>query len=685
MVAEVPLAGLSFDARPFASTTEQTMTATTHRLISILAAIGLVASTAIAQAPRAPEERPAVPAAGLVITKAMAGKQDVTKVLVSKVKDNRLVVVATGEFLGVRDVENPIVVEYVLDGKKQSVELSAIPGDTLNAATPGADWVKGVAVLGAGKKVPDGPLAVKLAIYGKSGGWVDVTDACNAAIANHELKIVASDKLVAGDPPSGVKIMLVSYVLDGKEGTKACDQNQELAISTSIATAPQEWDALPGLKATFSRKIEARNTDLNRFIPADGNTVFNATGLMREWPKDGPKELWRLKTGPSIGATVESGGRAFAAGQLDGKQWAYCLDAKTGSVVWKAELAPEFMVQSHWWGTVASPLVDGDRVYYIPYQRDGDYTTGGGDVYVQKPELCHLVCLRASDGKELWRSGGGIPLVNGFSTPLVVGGTLFVLPHRTEEKPVLLALDKVTGKVLWTGKDQGLNYGGTNFAGASPTYLELDGEGQLVFGHGGQQVVGVSTKDGSILWSIERQMGHGLLASAVAASNRVLLSCGENRFSMCVELKKRDGKYVPGIEYQDSKNQVNWFHTPSIHDNAVYGFGSYRLQCTSLESGKVLWEQVDRKSWDTRQQLIVADGLIFALTTGKELVMAEANKNGYQELGRVRHGLEMGHTQQPTLANGRLYIRGFDTVVCYQLTESLLESTPDVGSSVMPR
>jgi hypothetical protein len=180
-------------------------------------------------------------------------------------------------------------------------------------------------------------------------------------------------------------------------------------------------------------------------------------------------------------------------------------------------------------------------------------------------------------------------------------------------------------------------------------------------------------------------MAHGLMASAVAASNRVLLSSGEKRFSTCIELRKRDGRYVPGIVYEGSKNQLNWFHTPSIHDGAVYGFSSYRLQCTSLDSGEVLWEQFDRKNWDTRQQLIVADGLIFALTTGKELVMAEANKTGYQELGRVHHGLEMGHTQQPTLANGRLYIRGFDTVVCYQLTESLLESTPDSGSSVMPR
>ena len=98
-----------------------------------------------------------------------------------------------------------------------------------------------------------------------------------------------------------------------------------------------------------------------------------------------------------------------------------------------------------------------------------------------------------------------------------------------------------------------------------------------------------------------------------------------------------------------------------------------------------MWEQFERRDWDTKQQLIIADGLIFGLTKAGELVMAEANKAGYKELGRVRHGLEIHHTQQPTLANGRLYIRGLDTVVCYQLTEALLGGTSDTGSAVPAR
>gem|GEM_PF-2289639 len=608
----------------------------TRRILSTLAVICLVTSTAIA------EERAAIPTAGLTITKAMAGKVDVTKVLAAKVKDNRLVIVATSAFLGVDAGNDKIVVEYVLDGRPQTIELSAIPGDELGVATPGADWVKGVAVLGASKPLPATGLGIKFAIYGKREGWVDVTETCHAAIANNKLTIVASDQL-AGDPSSGSgKIMLVSYVLDGNEETKSCEQGEELTIPTD---AQQAWDALPPLKATFSRKIEARNTDLNRFIPVDGNTVFNAAGLLRTWPKDGPKDLWRLKTGPSIGVTVESGGRAFATGQLDGKQWAYCLEAKTGKIIWKTELGPEFMVPSHWWGNVASPVVDEDRVYYIPYRRAGDPRTQGG-------EKSPLVCLRVSDGKELWRSGGDIPFVNGFSTPLVVGGTLFVLPQI--EKDILMALDKVSGKVLWTGKERQPKHGGAPYAGASPTYLELDGEGQLIYGLGNEEIIGVSVKDGSILWTLPRVMGHGLMASAVAVSNRVFLCSGENRFSMCIELKKREGQYLPEILYQSSKEQLYWFNTPAVHDGAVYGFGSFRLQCTDLATGELMWEQVERRDWDTKQQLIIADGLIFGLTKAGEFVMAEANKAGYKELGRVRHGLEIHHTQQPTLANGRL-------------------------------
>jgi hypothetical protein len=67
--------------------------------------------------------------------------------------------------------------------------------------------------------------------------------------------------------------------------------------------------------------------------------------------------------------------------------------------------------------------------------------------------------------------------------------------------------------------------------------------------------------------------------------------------------------------------------------------------------------------------MCVADGLIFALTRSDEVVLAEASRERYRELGRMRPGIELGRQQQPTIANGRMYIRGEKAVVCYQIAE----------------
>lgn len=90
---------------------------------------------------------------------------------------------------------------------------------------------------------------------------------------------------------------------------------------------------------------------------------------------------------------------------------------------------------------------------------------------------------------------------------------------------------------------------------------------------------------------------------------------------------------------------------------------------TSDSTGSNLWKE-ESKEWSKGQQVVVADGLLFALTRNDELVMAEASRKGYKELGRVPLGIHMGsRPQQPTIANGRMYIRGTTSVICYRITE----------------
>jgi outer membrane protein assembly factor BamB len=131
-----------------------------------------------------------------------------------------------------------------------------------------------------------------------------------------------------------------------------------------------------------------------------------------------------------------------------------------------------------------------------------------------------------------------------------------------------------------------------------------------------------------------------------------------------------DGKITYRERYLSTQLQNNMYNTVAIYEDAVFGFGggakAGSLQCTNLEDGRLLWEHKHR-DWTKDQNLVVADGLIFAITSGGELVLAEASRNGYQELGRVKVPADLEKPQQPTIANGRLYIRGTNAVVCYQV------------------
>ena len=60
--------------------------------------------------------------------------------------------------------------------------------------------------------------------------------------------------------------------------------------------------------------------------------------------------------------------------------------------------------------------------------------------------------------------------------------------------------------------------------------------------------------------------------------------------------------------------------------------------------------------------LIAADGKLFMTTIKGELVIARANPQEYQELGRKQL---LGSTRQaPALAGGKLYLRDSREIVC---------------------
>jgi outer membrane protein assembly factor BamB len=410
---------------------------------------------------------------------------------------------------------------------------------------------------------------------------------------------------------------------------------------------------------------EGGNTDLPRFLPNSGNSVYQAAGLLRRWPPEGPKELWRVEVGWGKAAVVESAGRAFTAAETDEKQWAVCLDPETGRTLWKRLLLPQ--KNRHFeWGPVTSPVIDGDRVYFIPYANHE------GDVWEMRGPI---ICLRTDDGEELWRADQTFWGTEA-STPLVVGDTLYVGADNPQ-RVVLVALDKTTGKLRWSTVAESQRNRELG-APASLTYQVVEGVPQVIVAtYGTREVLGVHAETGEIMWRYPypAPIILGLISTPVAVGPRLLLSAGEGRgrnFFACLEMTAADGKITHREVYATDEVQTNMYNTPAVYDGAVFGFSgndkSGFLEATNLEDGRLLWRH-NGKDWTNDRNLSVADGLIFAVTKNDELVMAEASREGYRELGRVAVGAELGRPQQPTIANGRLYLRGSTTVVCYQVAE----------------
>ncbi len=420
------------------------------------------------------------------------------------------------------------------------------------------------------------------------------------------------------------------------------------------------WLAAVFLLGLASCSAAAAEGSLGRFLPVNGNNVYPSHGLLRAWPANGPRELWRVSLGLGKSAVAETPGRLFTMFESDGQQFAVCLEPTTGRTLWRRLLVPngnKHVVK----GPVCGVLADGDRVYCFPYVSEN------GDMW--KPRA-PCICLNAEDGREIWREALAYNCSEG-TTPLIVGDMLYVGGGGREN--ILAAVDKRTGRLVWkVAEDRDAGHKEVYVTGASLIYQEVGGVPQIVVSVFRNDLMGVHARDGRVLWhwKLEKATSSGMVPTPVAIGTRLFISASQNAvdYSACLEMMIRDGGITPKLVYESTQLQCNNYHTPSVHEGAVFGFGrgtnKPALQCTSFDDGRLLWEE-ETPDWKRDRQLTVADGLIFAVTVRDELVLAEASRTGYRELGRFDPKIKMGLPQQPIINNGRLYLRGDEVLACF--------------------
>src|SRR5580765_1712468 len=262
-------------------------------------------------------------------------------------------------------------------------------------------------------------------------------------------------------------------------------QNQPTIMKASNQNHSRNSILLIGVSLLASQ-LQAKDWPQWRGPHRDG--ISQETGLLKEWPKDGPKLLWQVKDiGAGYSTPAIVGDRLYLVSNegLE-NEFALALSTKDGSRAWSAPLGKvgNSKQQPSYPGSRSTPTVEGDVLYALG--SDGD-----------------LVCLDKTKGKERWRRNlrtdfGGKPGEWAYSeSPLIDGNALICTPGGSNA--TMVALNKKSGEVIWKcavpGDDEA--------AYASPIAIEAAGVKQYVqFVRKG--LIGVEAKTGKFLWCYEK-------------------------------------------------------------------------------------------------------------------------------------------------------------------------------------
>lgn len=381
---------------------------------------------------------------------------------------------------------------------------------------------------------------------------------------------------------------------------------------------------------------------------ADRTGVSRETGLLKEWPKGGPPLVWKAK---GLGAGYSSpsvvGDRIYTVGTRNKDEYALALRASDGKALWETKIgsmAKGGPAGAAYPGPRASPTVDGDRIYVLGSSGD-------------------LACLD-TNGKVVWRKHlvndlGGKPGIWDYSeSPLIDGDVLICTPGGA--KSSLAALNKSTGDVIWISEVPD----GGEAAYASAVIANAGGTKQYVqFLRNG--VAGVSAKDGKFLWLFGRDVGSTNCSTPIVRDDLVFESHAGPSASGCALLRLIPESPGYKVEYFQKKALNNHHGGVVLVGDCVYGTTGQSLACVDWKTGESKW---DNRSVG-KGSISAADGRLYVRGEKGTMALVEATPSGYRELGKFEQTdrSKWPAWPHPVIANGRLYLRDDDTLLCYDI------------------
>jgi outer membrane protein assembly factor BamB len=382
--------------------------------------------------------------------------------------------------------------------------------------------------------------------------------------------------------------------------------------------------------------------------------ISKETGLLKEWPKDGPKLLWQVKDlGDGYSTPAVAGDYLYVLSNK-GKddEFVQARKVKDGEQVWSTRLGKVGPNKGPQYPAARStPTVDGDVLYALG--SDGD-----------------LACVERAKGEVRWKKNlrtdfGGTPGNWAYAeSPLIDRDVLVCTPGGKEA--TLVALNKKTGDVIWKSEVPG----GDDAAYASVIIVEVGGVKQYVQ-FLAKGVVGVDAKTGKFLWRYDEtaKKSAANIPSPVAHDGYIYTGTGQGGGGL-VKLKVDKDKVTADQVYFNTKLPTSIGGSVLLGEY-LYGTNAQGLMCVEFTTGNVKWQEKGVGPGS----VCFAEGCLYVHGENGEVALVEATPDAYREKGRFTppdapdHSKGMGPKAwaYPVVANGRLYLRDANILWCYDV------------------
>ncbi|MFV0266395.1 MAG: PQQ-binding-like beta-propeller repeat protein [Draconibacterium sp.] len=384
----------------------------------------------------------------------------------------------------------------------------------------------------------------------------------------------------------------------------------------------------------------------------DRDGIFTETGLLREWPEDGPQQVLEVeKIGVGWSSPIWVDGMIYVTGMIDTLDHLTAINPD-GSIKWQVPYGRSW--NKSFPDTRSTPVVEANRIYV---------QSGTGQVS----------CINKEDGSTIWEVDvdknyqGEYHVWGNSETVLICDDKVIVSPGGHETSVV--ALNKMTGEEVWKTKSMG----GPR-AYASAAIYEWNGF-RYILAVIGTHLLAIVPETGEIAWSYSyfnpekwKWQDNGLIwtNTPVFKDNDIFLTMGYDYPAVMLEMDST-GTSVTG-KFVDHTFD-NHHHGVILHDGCLYGSNWFdnkrgRWVCMKWDTGEIKYVA----EWDTKGALVMADGLLYAYNERGNVGLVEPDPDGFKVISEFKIKKGAGpHWAHPFIADGKLFLRHGDVLMVYDI------------------